>query len=805
MAQYLSLYPAPNLSGSNNGSVSNYGFVFAQTTPEDYGQGRIDYNISSNDSVFGRYTIDQSSLPFVGQFNGNFSTETARNQFVTLAENHVFSGSKVNSVRFSFTREPLDLTETYTNPSETTAAFQLVSTPGIGMGSLTPTGASGIGASTLSPRHQFENIYTGSDDFAYEKGKHSLKFGALFNHYQYQIVTHGYDRGVIGFSSVAGLMQGGAGPGTTTVGGVVEPTPTLTTLSLTVPSNDEVTKYLHFDTMGFYAQDSWRLAPRLTVNFGLRYEPTTTVIEAHGNASTLRNFPVSSTFTTGSSVFKNPGLRNLSPRFGFAYDVFGTGRTAIRGGFDLLYDLATWGQTYMNFAGYDPPFSDNISDTNYVQQYTNYKGMSVPLVIPNVNNFQVSYRGPTWNENQPHAFAYNLSLAQQFPGQIAVSLAYAGSHGVDLIQVLEGNNVLPSGVPSTTNGITTCALATSSVINNSNQYDSPAATSCYFYNTSSVSQCWPAMGLTTNCWNRLNSNLPSMIFNPATGESFYNALQATVNKRISYGVQFQGGYTYSKLNDNQQGGSGQDGADMAEEPLHTHSMYGPALFDVRQSFHFNALYHLPKFDITNRLVGGTLNGWWMAGILTAQTGYPFGLELSGDRENISYEPSFATRDSPDIVPGRNNGNITHGVSSGCGSIAAGTKLHTLALWYDPCAFTIQPQGFIGTEPRNDLRGPGTQDLDFSLVKDTAVSKLGEAGSIEFRAEFFDLLNHPNFTIPSQTVSSGTCPATNAGGTTAACPMTPTGTAGTISSTVSGTGGIPEGGQRQIQFGLKIMF
>ena len=788
MANFLNLYPAPNLrylerrcGHCGTGTAANYGFTFAQITPENYGQIRIDHTISASDTLFGRYTIDQASLPFVGNFNSNYAVESSKNQFFTVGENHIFSSSLVNSARFSFTREPLIFSTVITDPRLLQPGYELVTTPGLGMGSLSPGGASGIGNGILAPRKQKENIFTESDDVNYNRGRHSFKFGGIFNHYQYDIETHGYDRGVIGFTTVAGLLQAGVGP---------TPTPTsatLSTFSLTLPG-ENVTKYLHFNTMGFYAQDSWKVMPRLTLNVGMRYEPTTTVNEIYGNASNLRNFPASSTFTVGHPVFKNPGLRNWSPRFGFAWDVFGDGKTAVRGGFDLLYDLATWGQTYMNFAGYDPPFSQNLSTSTYIQTYAP-TGLQVPIAIPPVG-FPNSFRGPVWNENQPHLLAYNVSVQRQLPGQMALSLAYAGSHGINLIQVLEGNNVIPTGIPttSTTPSQGTICGAASGTVNLASQYDG-SATSCYLSSSP-----------------RLNQNLPSMIFNPANGESFYNALDATLTKRVSHGLQFQAAFTWAKLNDNQQGGSGQDGNDIAAEPLHPHSLYGPALFDVRDNFHFDALYRIPDFTSSKGFMGKLSNGWGINGILSLQTGYPFSVTVSGDRELISYTPGFANRDTPDLIPGRTNNNITRGTSTGCTGVTAGTQLGTPSLWYDPCAFSLQPSGFIGTEPRNFLRGPGLANVDFSIVKDTAVGFLGEGGKVEFRAEVFDLFNHPNFALPNQVVSAGSCAAnaSNPGGL-GACALTPTGTAGVISSTISGTAGLPQGAQRQIQFGLKLMF
>jgi hypothetical protein len=140
-------------------------------------------------------------------------------------------------------------------------------------------------------------------------------------------------------------------------------------------------------------------------------------------------------------------------------------------------------------------------------------------------------------------------------------------------------------------------------------------------------------------------------------------------------------------------------------------------------------------------------------------------------------------------------------AAGGTAIAAGTSLGTTSLYFDPCAFYTQPQGFLGDEGPNYLRGPGFDNLNFSIVKDTAVGFLGEAGQVEFRAEFFNLFNHPNFSLPASsgaTAYAGTCGgAANPLLACTASAANPTSSAATITST--------NGTSRQIQFGLKIIF
>jgi hypothetical protein len=197
-------------------------------------------------------------------------------------------------------------------------------------------------------------------------------------------------------------------------------------------------------------------------------------------------------------------------------------------------------------------------------------------------------------------------------------------------------------------------------------------------------------------------------------------------------------------------------------------------------------------------VNGFVNGWWVSEILSLQTGFPFDPTLNSNHSLSGVLGSQA--DLADLVPGRTAASITSGVSSGCGIaststttkvIPAGTPLGTPTLWFDPCAFTDTVQkGYLGTEPRNFIRGPGLGELDFSTVKDTPLKFLGEAGNLELRAEFFNITNHPSFAVPGFVVLTGA--------PTAAAPVeSPLNAAGVILKTVNTS--------RQIQLALRIQF
>ena len=243
----------------------------------------------------------------------------------------------------------------------------------------------------------------------------------------------------------------------------------------------------------------------------------------------------------------------------------------------------------------------------------------------------------------------------------------------------------------------------------------------------------------------------------AAGISTYNALEVNAVKRITHGLQFQTSYTWGRVIDDGQGESFVDVNRVVRDPLNKASDRSVSDQNIEQALNINMIYHIPGIDPQKGLVSKFTNGWYVTPIATAYTGHYFTPSDGGNRTLDGNFLSIGTPAStPDVVSGRNHYNVTHGVSSGCGSIAAGTPLHTPTLWYDPCAFSIEPAGFIGTEPRNLLVGPGVVNLDFAIVKDTKVSKLGEGGAVEFRSEFFNVLNHTNFALPNATVASASC-------------------------------------------------
>jgi hypothetical protein len=708
MAPLLALFPLPNLG------ASLFTYPFTQPTQDDFGQMRVDENFGTNDAVFVRYTIEDSLQTNPVSYPGVVQFRNSRNQWATLSENHIFSPVLLNTARFSFGR-----TRPYaTNPNILTdPQYQFIA--GQPMGTISIGSVTGYGLSATNPSLKRQNIWTWSDDLVYSRGRHSLKFGTLINRFEQFLLGSTNSRGAVTFTNVGGFL-------TAKPSQYVALTP-----------GSILYRYYDFSTFGFYAQDDFRVTPTFTLNIGLRYEFSTVPTSPIGIESAVRDIQHDSVGTPGP-VWRNPSLHNFSPRFGFAWDVFGDTKTAVRGNFAELYDIAGFTAALNVAASGTPPYS---STTTVVAP----PAFTVPFVLQNASSPGApgsSLRTQDYNMHQPHLLTYNLSFERQLPARTALTVAYAGSRGLNLAETVEGNpaiaNILSDG-----------------------QIFFPATLT------------------------RTNPNFGTMEFKTAGGNSWYNSLQVGVTKQLSHNLQFQSSYTYSKVLDETQGEEGAEvflaGSVFSVWPTRQSIDRAPAVFDLTHVWRLNAIYQLPGVSVGS-MAAKLLNGWQASGIWSLESGYPFTPSLQTNQSRSGTSGTASGIDRPNLAPGRDNGNIVSGTSTGCSNIAAGTPLGTPNLYFDPCAFALQSLGFLGNAGRNILRGPGLANLDLSLLKDTPVRKLGETGKLEFRTEVFNILNKANFGMPSATVFNG-------------ANLSPT--VGQITMTATKS--------RQIQFALRLLF
>jgi hypothetical protein len=786
-APLLALAPIPNVPAVLDTDGSQTGFVGAIVTPaaqvgsdhdslaENYGQIRFDHTFSDKDAFFARYTIDNA---FQNQTQQDYSffryTVPGRNQWITLAENHIFLPTVFNAARISFSRTNSSINLANVGLPDNGLGPSIVPGFSTGVVDMNGGGSNGyaeFGSSNAAPTtFTKQNIYTLSDDVNWIRGKHAFKFGILLNRYNESSQATNSFNGQLQFNQFSDFLQ--------SIPAVVEFAPTFAT-----ENRDFI-----YNTFGFYGQDDWRVTQRLTVNLGLRYEFMNTPHELSGRQSRIVN-DFTDPFTLGP-VIKNQTLRDFSPRVGLAYDLFGNGKTAIRGGAGIYYDMGNIGTALGQTANGSLPFAglvdilpnctssaspcttldwEHTLGTCYVAPVGdpgcvggNNTGFPIPIPDAVRSAYQPNVLGvftPTYldyNWKSPYMIQYNASVQQQLPWNMALGVAYVGNHGIHLPMVRDGNPVPPTSFGP-------CGDPASVCVNGK----------VPFWDTNCVA---PLPANCSSAYLNLNPNFGSNINVATAASSRYNALQIDLEKRTSHGLEFQVAYTRSLLTDETQGQSNiQDcivsGGLLGVYPLNPIVDRGPACFNIKNNWEINTLYHLPNLVKDNGFLAKVTNGWFMSSIISIQSGQPFSpitannrsfsgvaQAQQGDRVNINTPallaayPCTSTPGHPATGPDTNPCAYVPVVYDP-NTVITGNPNH----WFNPAMFSIAPQcagasltncsptlGQLGTAGRNILTGPPERDWDFSLVKDTKLGFLGEAGMLEFRAEFFNVLNHANF-------------------------------------------------------------
>lgn len=777
----LSLYPAP----TNDNLVNNYANSPTLVQNEKQFDIRLDLDFTQKDQLYYSFSYDDKPelIPSIfggvadggGFFQGN---QTALSQHSALVWNHTFTPTTINVARVG-----LNYLHTTRNIPEANNLTDLPGQFGIsgipqqkengGLPAFSINGLQTLGGNAFLPSDEVSSTIQVTDDFTKIYGKHTFKMGFEQQHVKFSTLQPPWSRGQFDFNGdytdIPNIGGGNTGraqflltPTTSTVGGPNYVGGPNEVFASNISLSDNGKNY-----WGTYVQDDWKVSSKLTLNLGLRWDFFGLVYDHYGKQANFVPFgpptgvpmyliPQSPNATNFSPSFTsllsadginlavtnkygkglgNSQKTNFAPRFGFAYQV--TPKFVARGGFGIFYN------GFEN-RGYSPNLGENYPfqfsfDFNHPNRWTPVvysscpagtataansatleTGFScIPLTPLAVNAQGLQLRGIQFDYQTPYSMGGNFSLQYELRPSLSVQAAYVTTLGRHL-EVFPGSNE-PSALFAPGTALT--RSAPTDIVPAFSQGGLPFADF--------------AQGAS---------------YATTQGSSYYHGLQTSVNKKFSSGLNFLAAYTYSKVRsdalDLLNGFSGNGYRAPYVPGVGIHADYGLANFDIRNVLHFSGGYELP-FGKGKQYMGdatgaknAVLGGWALQWIVNLQGGQPFKLDCpTGTAQNVNCY-SF-------VLPGQNPRTSIHIRPDGNPAMLNASAFAQPCEVGSPgtpggCVNATTPAGILGGDQPTQIAGPAFYRWDFSLFKNFQVT---ERTRIEFRSEFFNLLNHPNFNYP----------------------------------------------------------
>ena len=688
-------FPLPNRPGNI------YAFNLSVPTNDNQVVTKLDHSFSEADKLSVRYFWDDS---FNVQ-NAGLPAFNSQNDWVThngtINETHIFTPTLLNSADLTIARN------TYIRGPEVTDPVNFAA---LGCKSCVPLSppdvptdwsvniSNGLGLRVPTNYFSYMMNYQFVDTVSWTKDRHFLQFGGDIaktrrNGYEYfqkdpQWSFTGTRTGNYGYG-YADFFLGAAN---------------------SVFQNSPLTSWQYKYTPFLYFQDDWRFSKKLTINLGLRWEPYITTRDKFNHDGAFRPgqqstvfplAPVGAVFPGDAGVSKGvtPNRYDrFSPRFGFAWDPFGDGKTSVRGGYGIFSDTLrlvalntnainqpfSYGQTTFNVQFADP-YAGNM---NVLQLLENYH----PATSAAARASQAFYLPMTENSIDPnfttgYVQQWNFNVQRETWNKIVVTVGYLGSKGTRLLTLQQVDPAVYVPGQSTTGNVNSRRI-------------------------------YPAFAGVTSVLSTANST--------------YHSLQVNWNRRYANGFTLLGSYVYSKSIDlaSNDGNSGL--GNQASDPFNWDKDKGPSDFDVRSRFVTSFIWDIPFFKAGNGFARAILGGWQVNGILTLQSGLPFTVFAGVDRSLAGVGQDHADLLGPVAV---------------YNDRSRGSKIPK---FFDTGAFALPAPGTFGTGGRNILYGPGLENLDAGLFKQIP---LHEQRRIEIRWEVFNSLNRPNFFNPNASFQS----------------------------------------------------
>jgi len=677
---------------------------------------KIDHSFNAKNRISGRYFFGDSDQSFpLGLAGGNnlpgTNTEAPiRTQLVSVSLVTTISSNKVNEARFGWNRyrngffaadrtvfgDPnktlgLDNCVNPANPANCVLNPRDFGLPTFRFGFL-----SFLGSSPFSnPRNRVDTNWQGIDDFAWKINRHDVKVGYEFRRTAVDSFNDFSARGVLVFNQLTNFLTG-----------MQASTAVFSPRSVTNNTDRQARQNNH----SFYIQDSWRWTDRFTLNFGLRWDYFGVIHEANGLFSVY--VPTASPF---GLVHRDPlydkDFNNFGPRISVAWDPFGKAKTVIRSGFGVFYDDfsqdAFTGQIYVNSVS-NAGLAYNAFGAQPVLRFNPPSGAALAVGQP-IFTVLGSLDASTVDKHMrtPYVYNYNLNLQQELFRNTVLQVGYVGSQGRKLLRLRDINQPSHASIVA---------------------FDLANPLSSY------------SGGVPRNFTTPLSAVAP---FGPfylnqleASAVSNYNSLQVSFTQNNWHRFTHQVAYTWSHSIDT--ASDSQDYVPNAAQPNDSTNVRGdrgPSNFDVRQRFVWSSTYDFPQWSTLGRMG----EGWSASGVLTLMSGHPFHMNVNSIDD---YSGSGEFFDRPDLV-----GPIIYNRSDP-------TRFLDLTSFAMPCTFQAPFDGFadscapgsrhFGSLGRNALLGPDYRNFDLAISK---LTRLTERFQLLFRADFYNLTNHPNFANP----------------------------------------------------------
>ncbi len=766
-AKVVRLYPAPNA----NAAGYNYINEPVRKLNEGTWDVRLDHNFSSKDSAFARFSYDQATN-FVPGGSPTWSEQNAfgSNQHIenhgrnlALSETHVFSANMINQLNVGYNRIFNHILSFGTGTCEAAAlgipgADLASSCDGItgypaslnqasqecvscGLTSFQMSAYFSIGDRGYAPYQGGTNVYSVSDTLDVIRGKHNIRFGAVFRAEEMNVRNNAFqdgyavETGVQTNDDIADLLLGGLG---------VFAAHDQTFLGATTGRRWKLFRP--------FVQDDWRVTSNLTLNLGLGWALATPETEMQNRQANFdvqnlmwyvpKGSPALSNCTVCIPTDGRVGIQfdktAVEPRIGFSWKPMGSEKTAVRGGYGIVHDSA-WNQGGQGL-WQNPPFYAEVDPCTFCLAYgvaagSLSGGFLLPTGTPSTTpvtggavysspvNPQ-SYTGTIQSQNRDFKQGiiqqFNLNVERQLPGNVVLTVGYGGSRTAHIL------------------------------VSQLNE------------NLSSPSACGVIAGYTLGC------GFPSFPYaaafqsvdtNNSIGAARYDSLQVKAEtKSTRHGLYALLGYTYSRNFDSglTDGLGTNPGAMYYPLPGFNKLDWGLSQLNLNDSFTASVLYDLPfgqgkRYGSSwNGATNAILGHWQLDLIERATSGFPLFVVDSADESGVFFSYNGNTFQRPNLV-GDPNAAGNEGGSTGCP-----TKIHTLQNWFNPCAFAKAPTqvinagtpqqttvGELGSAPRAPVYGPRFVNTDFSVIKDFPLT-FREGMNLQFRAEFFNLFNHPQF-------------------------------------------------------------